>query len=61
MFHCLMSVEIAKMRSYWRPVREWNPCRRREREGTYCNSMEVTGMDGILPHFKDPHVLLLDS
>jgi len=23
---------------FWRPVRESNPCRRREREGTYCNS-----------------------
>ncbi len=45
---------------FWRPVRESNPCRR-ESEATYCNSMELRGMDSTLPHFKDSQVLLLDS
>jgi hypothetical protein len=44
----------------WRPVRESNPCRRREREGTYCNSTELRGMDSTLPHSEDSEVLLLD-
>jgi hypothetical protein len=32
--------------SYWRPVRESNPCRRREREAIHCNLKELGGMDG---------------
>ena len=32
----------------WRPVRESNPCRRREREATYSNSTELSGMDSTL-------------
>lgn len=28
------------------------PCRRREREATYCNSTELSGMDSTLPHLK---------
>ena len=28
----------------WRPVQS-NPCRRREREATYCNSTVLSGMD----------------
>ena len=44
----------------WRPVRESNPCRRREREGTYGNSMELRGMDSTLPHLKDSRERLLD-
>jgi hypothetical protein len=27
-------------------------CRRRERETTYCNSTELSGMDSTLPHLK---------
>src|SRR3989442_9645138 len=38
---------------YWRPVRESNPCRRREREASYCNSAELRGMASTLPHLKD--------
>jgi len=45
---------------FWRPVRELNPCYRREREATYCNSMELRGMDTTLPHFKDSRERLLD-
>jgi hypothetical protein len=37
----------------WRPVGESKPCRRREREATYYNSMELSGMDSTLPHLKD--------
>jgi len=44
----------------WRPVRESNPCRRREREGTYCNSRKLSGMDRTLPHLKDSRECLLD-
>jgi hypothetical protein len=44
----------------WRPVRESNPCRRREREGTYCISKELSGMDSTLPHLKDSPERLLD-
>jgi len=43
----------------WRPVRESNPCRRREREATYCNSMELSGMDSTLPHLKDSRESLI--
>ena len=35
--------------------------RRREREATYCNSTELSGMDGTLPHLKDSRERLLDS
>jgi len=38
---------------YWRPVRESNPCRRREREANHSNSMKLRGMDSTLPHLKD--------
>ena len=44
----------------WRPVRESNPCRRCEREGNNCNSMELRGMDSTLPHLKDSRECLLD-
>src|SRR6266849_3470738 len=40
---------------------ESNPCRRREREATYCNSTELSGVDGTLPHLKDSRERLLDS
>ena len=43
-----------------RLVQESNPCRRREREATYCSSKELRGMDSTLPHFKDSRVRLLD-
>ena len=33
----ILRLEIP-LRRNWRPVRESNPCRRREREATYCNS-----------------------
>jgi len=33
----------------WRPVRESNPCRRREREGNHWNSRKLCGMDSTLP------------
>src|SRR5258705_11049986 len=46
---------------FWRPVRELNPCYRREREATYCNSTELSGMDSTLPHLKDSRERLLDS
>jgi hypothetical protein len=42
-------------------VRESNPCRRREREATYCNYREFSGMDSTLPHLKDSGERLLDS
>jgi hypothetical protein len=45
----------------WRPVRESNPCRRREREATYGNSKELSGMDSTLPHLKDSWERILDS
>jgi hypothetical protein len=38
----------ANSRKCWRSVRESNPCRRREREATYCNSKELRGMDSTL-------------
>ena len=44
----------------WRPVRESNPCRRREREATYGNSRELGGMGSTLPHSEDSRELLLD-
>jgi hypothetical protein len=34
------------------PYAESTPCRRREREATYCNSMERSGLDGTLPYFQ---------
>jgi hypothetical protein len=34
--------------------------RRREREETYCNSKELSGMDSTLPHLKDSGERLLD-
>jgi hypothetical protein len=40
---------------------ESNPCRRREREATYCNSTELSGMDSTLPHLEDSGERLLDS
>ena len=49
------------MNQVWRPVRESNPCRCREREATYCNSKELSGMDSTLPHLKDSRELLLDA
>ena len=44
--------DAADTQGFWRPVRESNPCRRREREATYCNSRELSGMDSTLPHFE---------
>ena len=41
------------MHQFWRPVRESNPCRRREREATYCNSTEPSGIYSTLQHLKD--------
>lgn len=35
--------------------------RRREREATYCNSTELSGMDSTLPHLEDSRERLLDS
>jgi len=32
----------------WRPVRESNPCRRREREAIYRNSKETCGVDSTV-------------
>jgi hypothetical protein len=48
---------VAPVDSIWRPVRESNPCRRREREATCCNSTELhsTALEGT--HGE----LLLDS
>jgi hypothetical protein len=43
------------------PVRESNPCRRRERDANHCNSMKLRGMDSSLPHLKDSRERLLDS
>src|SRR6266550_2278784 len=54
-------VQCRKCREIWRPVRESNPCRRREREATCCNSKELSGMDSTLPHLKDSRVRLLDA
>ena len=54
------SRDARKFLRIWRPVRESNPCRRREREAAYCNSMELGGMDGTLPHLKDSRARLLD-
>jgi hypothetical protein len=45
-------VVLASAFECWRPVRESNPCRRREREATYCNSKELSGMGSTLPHFE---------
>ena len=42
-----------KWLTYWRPVRQSNPCRRREREAAYCNLTELCGMDSTLPYLKD--------
>src|SRR6266705_4032202 len=42
----------------WRPVRESNPCRRREREAIHCNSMKLRGTDSTLPHFVIAEFLL---
>ncbi|MDX6528794.1 MAG: hypothetical protein QOH41_1084 [Blastocatellia bacterium] len=54
-------IESAGALKCWRPVRESNPCRRREREATYCNSTELSGMDSTLPQFKDSRESLLDA
>jgi len=35
------------------------PCCRREREATYCNSMELRGMDSSFPHLKDSRETLI--
>jgi hypothetical protein len=51
----------AKCLGIWRPVRESNPCRRRERDANHCNSMELRGMDSTLPHLKDSRERILDS
>jgi hypothetical protein len=52
---CIYSVEVA-----WRPVRESNPCRRREREANYCNSRKLSGMGSTLQHSKDSRESLMD-
>jgi hypothetical protein len=41
-----------RWKDFWRPVRESNPCRRRESEENHCNPMELRGMDSTLPHFE---------
>ena len=46
------SRDARKFLRIWRPERDSNSCRRREREATYRNSMELSGMDGTLEHFK---------
>jgi len=46
---------------FWRPVRELNPCYRREREENHCNSRKLRGMDSTLPHLKDSGERLLDA
>ena len=43
-------------KEFWRPVRESNPCRRREREENHCNSRKLGGLDSTLPHFEDLRV-----
>ncbi len=43
----------------WRPVRDSNPCCRREREAIHCNSMKLRGMDRTLPHLEDSRESLL--
>ena len=40
--------EFQKGIQVWRPVRESNPCRRRESEGIYKNSKETCGMDSTV-------------
>jgi len=44
----------------WRPVRESNPCRRREREGNHCNSKELRDMETTLPPLENSRERLLD-
>jgi hypothetical protein len=51
-----LSTLVVNRMIFW----ESNPCRRREREGTYCNSTELSGMDSTLPHLKDSRERLLD-
>ena len=46
------------------PYGSRTPTRRgrgREREATYCNSTELSGMDSTVPHSKDSRGRLLDS
>ena len=42
-----------RLKNVSRPVWEPNRYYRREREATYCNSTELSGMDSTLPHLKD--------
>jgi len=53
--HCeLVLVDLwIENRKCWRPVRESNPCRRREREAIYGNSKELSGMDSTLKYSKE--------
>jgi hypothetical protein len=53
-------LSVVSHQAVWRPVQESNPCRRREREATYGNSIELRGMDSTLPHLKDSPERLLD-
>ena len=45
--------DLEKGIQVWRPVRESNPCRRREREAIYRNSKETCGMDSTVRNSKD--------
>jgi len=56
---CLISVEIAKMLRKLASRTGVEPVSRREREATWCNSRELSGMDSTLPHFKDSRERLL--
>ena len=54
------TIRILQTLECWRPVRDSNSCYRREREATYGNSKELSGMDSTLPHLKDSRERLLD-
>ena len=54
------SCQFRAVNLVWRPVRESNPCRRREREATYGNSRKLCGMDSTLQHLTDSRERFLD-
>ncbi len=59
--NCSTAADLKVVKRGWRPVRESNPCRRREREAINGNSRKLRGMGSSLPHLTDSRERLLDS
>jgi len=59
-YSCPIFPPRAIIQNFDSPRSYFRYCHRREREATYCNSMEPSGMDSTLPHSTDSRERLLD-